>query len=291
VPAGRPDRPGELWYEVAGTAEPPDAPLTAASTVKVRLALVAPEDKEILRTQGVAAMRQARVLRLAREAQRQGGLLSVEDLAFLTCTSSQSIERDLAMTLARSSSLVPEVNVGAAAAPVGRIDDGAASARSLPLEAGRDVLDVPAAWAKGPATDGAAATDVCAAPVEADLGASGAVWREPAGPQLDDIGRSLSRKAEVVQLYLWGLPIGDIEVRTRHPEGSIRRYLSDFRQVVALHIQGVRAPEIRAITGGSPLLIAEYIGLYERARQEFPAAPRLHELLNEPPETKRRGRR
>ena len=38
--------------------------------------------------------------------------------------------------------------------------------------------------------------------------------------------------------------------------------------------------------------IAEYIGIYERARREFPAAPRLHDLLDvEARRTKKGGRR
>jgi hypothetical protein len=39
-------------------------------------------------------------------------------------------------------------------------------------------------------------------------------------------------------------------------------------------------------------LIAEYIGLYERARREFPAAPRLYDLLDvERGKLKKGGRR
>jgi hypothetical protein len=78
----------------------------------------------------------------------------------------------------------------------------------------------------------------------------------------------------------------------QHSEGSIRRYLADFRQIAALHARGAKVPEIRAATGRSASLIAEYIGIYERARREFPAAPRLYELLNvKRGETKKGGRR
>jgi NAD(P)-dependent dehydrogenase (short-subunit alcohol dehydrogenase family) len=47
----------------------------------------------------------------------------------------------------------------------------------------------------------------------------------------------------------------------------------------ALHARGASVPEIRAVTGRSASLIAEYVGLYERARREFPAAPGLADLL------------
>jgi hypothetical protein len=52
--------------------------------------------------------------------------------------------------------------------------------------------------------------------------------------------RGLSHKAQVVQLYLWGLQFTDIESRTRHSEGSIKRYLADFRQIAALYARGAR---------------------------------------------------
>ena len=83
-----------------------------------------------------------------------------------------------------------------------------------------------------------------------------------------------------MQLYLWGLQFTDIEARTHHSEGSIKRYLADFRQIAALYARGARIPEIRAATGRSASLINEYIGLYERGRREFPSAPRLADLLD-----------
>ena len=63
-------------------------------------------------------------------------------------------------------------------------------------------------------------------------------------------------------------------------EGSIRRYLADFRQIAALYARGASIPEVGAATGRSAKVIAEYIGIYERARREFPAAPRLYDLLD-----------
>jgi hypothetical protein len=102
----------------------------------------------------------------------------------------------------------------------------------------------------------------------------------PTRGQVRDIGPSLSHKATVVQLYLWGLQFTEIEQRTNHSEGSIRRYLQDFRQIAGLHARKVSVKEIRAATGRSARLIAEYIGIYERARREFPSAPRLYELLD-----------
>jgi hypothetical protein len=110
-------------------------------------------------------MRQQRLARLARQAQVQGGLLTVEDLAYLTYSSTATVKRDLAVCRGK------EIAV-------------------------------------------------------------------PTRGQIRDIGPGVSHKAQVVQLYLWGLQFSEIERRTRHSEDSIRRYLADFRQVAALYARG-----------------------------------------------------
>lgn len=211
-------RPGELCYLAVDANEPPGKPIIACRKVLVRLELAAVEDQEVLRDKGLAAMRQGRLARLARQAQVQGGLLTVEDLAYVTCSSPATVKRDLATC---------------------RAGDVAVPTRG----------------------------------------------------QIKDIGPGLSHKAKVVQLYLWGLQFTDIEARTHHSEGSIKRYLADFRQIAALYARGARIPEIRAATGRSASLIAEYIGIYERARREFPAAPRLYDLLEVEAARLKRGAR
>jgi hypothetical protein len=212
-------QPGELCYLAVSATEPPGKPLTACRKVQVSVELAPAEDREALRSNGLAAMRQGRLARLARQAQVQGGLLTVEDLAYLTCSSTATVKRDLAACRAAGTAV-------------------------------------------------------------------------PTRGQIRDIGPGVSHKAQVVQLYLWGLQFTDIEARTRHSEGSIRRYLLDFRQIAALYARGASSPEIRAATGRSAKVIAEYIGISERARREFPSAPRLYELLDaEARRTKKGGRR
>jgi hypothetical protein len=200
-------RPGELCYLAVASEEPPGKPIIACRKVQVALELAAPEDQEMLGRRGLAEMRQGRLARLARQAQLQGGLLTVEDLAYLTCSSTATVKRDLAQCR----------------------------------------------------SDGVAV---------------------PTRGQIRDIGPGISHKAQVVQLYLWGLQFSEIEQRTRHSEDSIRRYLYDFRQIAALYARGASIPEIRAASGRSAKVIAEYIAIYERARREFPAAPRLNDLLD-----------
>jgi hypothetical protein len=210
--------PGELCYLAVDANEPPGKAIAMCRKVLVALELAAVEDQEALRTKGLAVMRRGRLARLARQAQVQGGLLTVEDLAYLTCSSPATVKRDLA---------------------------------------------------------------ACRA---ADVAV-------PTRGQIKDIGPGLSHKAKVVQLYLWGLQFTEIESRTHHSETSIRRYLSDFRQIAALYARKASVPEIRAATGRSASLIAEYVGLYERARREFPSAPRLYELLGLARSAKKGGRR
>jgi len=199
--------PGELCYLAVAAEEPPGKPLRLCRKRSIRLQLSAPQDIDALRSEGLAAMRRQRLLRLARQARVQDALLTIEDLAYLTCSSIATVKRDLH------------------------------AARS----------------------DGEAA---------------------PTRGQIRDIGPTVSHKAKVVQLYLWGYQFTDIEKRTAHSEGSIKRYLSDFRQIIALHARGASANEIRAVTGRSARLIAEYVALYERASTEFPSAPRLRELMD-----------
>ena len=211
-------QPGELCYLAVASEEPPGKPIIACRKVQVSLGLATPEDHEVLRVEGLAAMRQQRLARLARQAQVQGGLLTVEYLAYLTCSSTATVKRDLA------------------------------ECRAMELAV-------------------------------------------PTRGQIRDIGPGVSHKAQVVQLYLWGLQFTEIERRTRHSEDSIRRYLADFRQIAALYARGASIPEIRVATGRSVGVIGEYIGIYERARREFPAAPRLHDLLDPARRTKKGGRR
>lgn len=91
-----PTRPGELCYLAVDANEPPGKPIIACRKVQVRLELTSLEDQEALRSSGLAAMRQGRLARLARQAQVQGGLVTVEDLAYLTCSSPATVKRDLA---------------------------------------------------------------------------------------------------------------------------------------------------------------------------------------------------
>ncbi|MDQ4146081.1 MAG: DUF1670 domain-containing protein [Actinomycetota bacterium] len=87
--------PGEFCFLAVAADEPAGKPLVACRKVQVQLELTAPEDLAALQEQGLWAMRQCRLVRLARQAQEQGGLLTLEDLAYLTCSSLATVKRDL----------------------------------------------------------------------------------------------------------------------------------------------------------------------------------------------------
>jgi DeoR/GlpR family transcriptional regulator of sugar metabolism len=65
--------------------------------VEVRLELSTAQDIDVLRTNGLAALRRRRISRLARQARVQGALLTVEDLGYLLTSSPATIKRDLAV--------------------------------------------------------------------------------------------------------------------------------------------------------------------------------------------------
>lgn len=90
-------RVGELCYLAVLADEPAGRPIRSCGKVEVRLDLVAPEDYTVLEEHGLARMRQTRIRRLARQARRQGALLTVEDLAYLMCSSPATVKRDLAL--------------------------------------------------------------------------------------------------------------------------------------------------------------------------------------------------
>ena len=53
-----PAAPGELCYLAVSAEEPPGKPISACRKIEVRLELAAPEDHQLLRQKGLAAMRQ-----------------------------------------------------------------------------------------------------------------------------------------------------------------------------------------------------------------------------------------
>jgi hypothetical protein len=101
-------KPGQLLMTVVSASAPPQLPLAECPMVSVRLTLDAEqEDLAVRQQQGLIALRQHRLERLCREAYQQGGLLTLEDLAYrLLNTSVRTLSRDLA-ALRRQEIILP----------------------------------------------------------------------------------------------------------------------------------------------------------------------------------------
>ncbi len=181
-----PGHPGEVCFSAVAADEPSGKPLAACRKVQVHLQLVAEEDIEALHTHGLSAMRHRRISRLARQAQDQGGLLSVEDLALLTCSSVATIKRDLAVLR----------NKGEAVPTRGQIR-GIGGGISHQAEAVRLLL-----------------SGVPAADVEQRTGYSGARLR-----------RYLSVCRLVADLHAQGVTAEEIQLRTGLPATLVQSYI------------------------------------------------------------------
>jgi biotin operon repressor len=86
---------GQLTYLAVSASSPAGRKLSECQRVAVKLSLHTPDDLVAL-GRGVAALRQARLLRLTEEAYEQGALLTHEDLACLLSSSLATIKRDVA---------------------------------------------------------------------------------------------------------------------------------------------------------------------------------------------------
>jgi hypothetical protein len=76
-------KPGQILFQVICLDEGPTARLANSKQVTVTLTLDAgEEDLQIRKAQGVVALRQHRIERVCTEAFQQGGLLTIEDLAY-----------------------------------------------------------------------------------------------------------------------------------------------------------------------------------------------------------------
>lgn len=93
-------------------------------------------------------------------------------------------------------------------------------------------------------------------------------WRQ-------EMGRGQTHKTQILDLYLSGHQFSDIERRTRHSEGAVRRYIQDFARVVLLHKKSFSLDQIRITTGFTLRLIGEYLKLAKR----HSASPHLKRIV------------
>lgn len=82
------------------------------------------------------------------------------------------------------------------------------------------------------------------------------------------IGRSLSHKSRIVDLYLSGFTYDEIMRRTRHSAHSLKRYVCTFGRVLLLLSRDVRqVREISRLLNQSDKLTCEYLNLFEKYKQ------------------------
>jgi hypothetical protein len=86
---------GKITFHAASASKPPGKRLSKIKSVSVHLILHDRNDMDILTEKGTFGLRKHKILRMAREALDQDGLLTQEDLAVLLCSSRRTIRRDI----------------------------------------------------------------------------------------------------------------------------------------------------------------------------------------------------
>jgi len=83
-----------------------------------------------------------------------------------------------------------------------------------------------------------------------------------------DIGRSLSHKSHIIELYLQGLTYDAIMVKTRHSAMAIKRYVCSFGRLLLLLDHGMKdINEMSRLLGQSKRLTEEYLELFEKYKE------------------------
>lgn len=85
---------GQVRYLAVSRESPVGRSVAECERQVVQLTLYGSEDLAVM-SQGMAALRRRRILRLTEEAYEQGGLLTHEDLACLLCSSLATVKRDV----------------------------------------------------------------------------------------------------------------------------------------------------------------------------------------------------
>jgi hypothetical protein len=86
----------------------------------------------------------------------------------------------------------------------------------------------------------------------------------PTRGRIKDIGRGMSHKTRIVELYLQMHTETEIVDRTGHSYESVESYLREFGRVLSLADRGMNAVMIRRVTGRSMALVEAYLELYRR---------------------------
>lgn len=104
-------------------------------------------------------------------------------------------------------------------------------------------------------------------------------YRVPLRGRMQDIGRGISHKVWIVNLYLEWKTYSEIRRITGHTVEAIKKYLNDFSRVFMNVINGIRdVQEISFYTGKSPRLVQEYLNMIEMAKSDERKRRRLESM-------------
>ena len=97
-----------------------------------------------------------------------------------------------------------------------------------------------------------------------------------------DIGRTLTHKARIIDLYLSGHVYADIIRRSRHSAHSVKRYVSSFGRLLLLLNKGTSdVVELSRLLCQSERLTREYLALFEKHKPGDKWPPVYLELIDQ----------
>jgi transcription initiation factor IIE alpha subunit len=93
-----------------------------------------------------------------------------------------------------------------------------------------------------------------------------------------DIGRSVSHKSAIVEMFLSGIVYTEICRRLHHSDKAVKRYVNTFVRIVSLYNRGIRESlELAQYVGITSKLADEYLDLYFKLGKK----PRCQERIKE----------
>jgi hypothetical protein len=185
-------QPGQISLQVVSVEAPPGPPLRQCSQRLVTLTLEDPStDLPVRQKGGVTGLRRHRLVRVCHEAFQQGGLLTLEDLAYRLFNCGQrTLCRDLR------------------------------DLRQHRIE-------------------------------------------PPLRSTIKDVGRTLSHRRQVIELWLAGHEYSQIARTAFHCVASVRNYVEKFKRVALLQGEGFDLPTIAFLARLSVPLTQQYLALLE----------------------------
>ncbi len=185
--------PGKIKYQCISKKESPITPIAKAELVTVTLTIDAGEsDLMIRKDYGIKKLRHERITRICAEAYHQGGVLTVEDLAYKI------------------------LNVGE---------------RTLV----RDLKEI------------------------RDAG-----MNPPLRSTMKDMGRTISHKGLIVQKWLKGDELSDLQRKYNHSLSAIENYINIFKRIIFLSHEGKKDEQIAYILKVSEPLVATYLSIWQK---------------------------